>query len=125
MKKITRYLISLLVFLILIMPIFSRAQSTGLVPCTEGKACNFDMLMKLVSNVLDFIFKFMVIPIAAIMMAYAGFELVTSGGSTEKRGVAKKIFWNSVIGLAIATLAWVLVKLILTTLGFTGPGLTG
>ena len=74
--------------------------------------------MTLVNNVINFILYGMVIPIAAIMFAYAGFELVTSGGSTEKRGLAKKVFTNVVIGLIIAVASTIIVKLILSTLGF-------
>ena len=148
MQKIKKFVIHnslfLVVFMLLVMPIISFADfqgpcppgthsdgsacvpnPSGLVPCDNSAdyPCDFNALMTLVEKVFDFIFQFMVIPIAAIMMAYAGFELVISGGSTEKRGIAKKVFWNAVIGLAIATVAWLIVKLILTTLGFTSPGL--
>jgi hypothetical protein len=76
--------------------------------------------MVLINNVINFILYGMVIPIAAILFAYAGFELVTSGGSTEKRGIAKKVFTNVVIGLVIAMSCWLIVKLVLGILGYTG-----
>jgi uncharacterized protein HemY len=62
----------------------------------------------------------MVIPIAAILFAFAGFELVTSGGSTEKRGIAKKVFTNVVIGLVIAMACWLIVELLIHILGYKG-----
>ena len=65
----------------------------------------------------------MVIPIAAIMFAYAGFELVTSGGSTEKKSKAKEIFTNVAIGLVLSAGAFVIIHTILSIVGYsTGAG---
>jgi hypothetical protein len=122
MKKTTKILIFLSIFLILIMPVVSLAQSSGLVPCDNSTAnpCGFTQLLTLVNNVIHFILYDMVIPIAAILFAYAGFELVTSGGSTEKRGTAKKVFTNVVIGLVIAMACWLIVELLIHILGYNG-----
>ena len=127
MQKTKQFLISALIsisiFLVLVVPVLSLAAdsstSTGLVPCTTG--CSFKDLLTLVNNIINFILKDMVIPIAAIMFAYAGFELVTSGGSTEKRGIANRVFTDTVLGLVIALAAWLIIKLILSTLGYSGP----
>lgn len=116
----------------LVVPIFSFA--TILVPCngnttsvtnsdgtiTAPIPCDFNAFMTLINNVIHFILFYLVIPIAAIMFFYAGFELVTSGGSTEKRGVAKKVFTNAVIGLVIAAGAWLIISTILHILGYDG-----
>lgn len=132
MKKTTKILIFFFIFLILFAPALSFAQlkmvdSHGnpinyLVPCDNSAAnpCGFTQLMTLVNNVINFILYGMVIPIAAILFAFAGFELVTSGGSTEKRGMAKKVFTNVVFGLVIAMACWLIVKLLLTILGYKG-----
>lgn len=118
------------------MPVLSFAQTAPavLVPCNNNATtitdssgnqiapvpCDFNALMVLINNIINFILYGMVIPIAAILFAYAGFELVTSGGSTEKRGIAKKVFTNVVIGLVIAMSCWLIVKLVLGILGYTG-----
>src|SRR3989344_4581969 len=125
MQKIIKFLIPIFIFLILVMPVFSFAA--GLVPecdsvsvpgqCTWG----FSEFMKLIDNVIKFILFKMAIPIAAIMFVYAGFELVTSGGSTEKRGTAKKVFTNAVYGLVLAAGAWLIVKTLLSILGYNAP----
>lgn len=127
MQKIKKFLINnfafVIVFIILVVPVISLAQNTGLVPCNNsvgGTPCDFNALMAMVNKVINFILKDMAIPIAAIMFFYAGFELVTSGGSTEKRGIAKKVFTNTVIGLILAVAAFLIVKLILTVSGYSG-----
>ena len=127
MKK---YLIYLLVFLILVVPALSLAQpkmvnlkgDNSLVSCDNSTAhpCDWTALMSLVNNIINFILYYMAIPIAAIMFAYAGFELVSSGGSSEKRGMARKVFTNAVFGLVLAAAAWLIVKLVLKILGWDG-----
>ncbi len=99
------------------MPVFSYAAS--LVPCV-GADCNFNALLNLVNTVLRFILFDMVVPIAAIMFAYAGFLLVTSGGSSEAKTKAKDIFTNAVFGLIIAVAAWLIIHEILSILGYEG-----
>lgn len=138
MKKTTKILISLSMFLMLLVPVVSFAQPTGgLVKCgrdvhpagtiINGKnvggqiiQCGFNDFMTLINDGISFILRTMVLPIAAIMFAYAGFLMVTSGGSTEARGKAKNIFSNTVLGLVIAVAAWLIVKSILSILGFDG-----
>lgn len=98
------------------MPTLSFAD--GLVPCNTAETCDFNALLALVNNVINYMIL-LTVPIAAIMFAYAGFLLVTSGGeSASAKTKAKSIFWNAVIGLIIALAAWLIVKLILTTVGF-------
>src|SRR3989344_7526714 len=95
-------------------------SDAGLVPC-DGSAenpCGFDQFLTLINTVVKFIFLNLIIPIAAIMFAYAGFELVTSGGETSKREKAKKIFTNVAFGLAIAVAAFLIVQTILSIVGY-------
>lgn len=101
----------------LVIPVFSSA-ATPLVQCTEN--CGFNEFMALIGNVVRFTLFDLALPIAAIMFAYAGFLLVTSGGSTEQRGKAKKIFTSVAIGLIIAVAAWLIIHTILLTLGYDG-----
>jgi hypothetical protein len=138
MKK---FLIIIFIFSILILPSFSLAQGKppvspngGLVPCTNTPTtnpdgtittstsqCDWNALMTLVNNIINFILYGMAIPVAAIMFAYAGFLLVTAGGeAASARTKAKSIFTNAVIGLILAVACWLIVKLILSILGWNG-----
>ena len=101
----------------------SSGITSSLVPCgtnTNPGACDFNALIKLVNNVVNFILFRLAVPIAAIMFAYAGFELLTAGGDTAKLKKAKTIFTNVAIGLVIAAAAWLIVHTILSILGYNG-----
>jgi hypothetical protein len=76
--------------------------------------------MKLINNIINFALFYLALPLSAIMIAYAGFELVTSAGGKEKRGTAKKVFTNAVYGLVCAAGAWIIIKVILSILGYDG-----
>ena len=79
--------------------------------------------MKLINWVIDFILKKLALPIAAIMFVYAGFLMVTGGGSTEAAGKARKIFTSTALGLILAAAAWVIVKAFLSIMGYKEVGL--
>ena len=52
------------------------------------------------------------------MFAYAGFELLTSGGETSKREKAKSIFLNVAIGLIVVVAAFLIVQTVLSIAGY-------
>ena len=121
MKKSLKFLILISIFLMVAMPMLSLALEPLVQDC--GTNCGFQDFMKLINRVIGFIFKYLALPIAAIMFAYAGVLLVTSAGSTEARGRAKHIFWDAVVGLVMAAAAWVIVKTLLSILGYKDIGL--
>ncbi len=82
--------------------------------------CDFNGVLHLINNVVHFILFFLAVPIAAIMFAYAGFILLTSGGSTEKKSKAKNIFLNVAIGLIFAAASWLIISTVLSILGYDG-----
>lgn len=133
-KFIIRNCASIIVLMLLIAPVFSFAAEgswKGLIPCsntlvnddgtvTPAGTCDFKALMTLINTVIRFILFKLVVPIAAVMFFYAGFLLVTSGGSAEAKGKAKNIFTNAVLGLVIAVAAWLIISAILSILGYNG-----
>jgi len=84
--------------------------------CTWG----FKEIMTLINTVISFILFKMVVPISAMMFCYAGFLLLTSGGEASQKTKAKNIFTNVVIGLIIAAASWLIIKLVLSVLGYDG-----
>lgn len=83
--------------------------------------CDFNYLMALVNNVIDFLLFVIATPLVAIILCYAGFLMLTSGGSSEKVTKAKHIIKSVVFGYIIALAAWLIINTILSTLGFNGP----
>ncbi len=118
MTKIKKYLISIVATLTLAILVLPSFASADLVTCKVN--CGFTDLMNLVNRIIRFLLFEMAVPIAAIMFFYAGFEMVTSGGSTEKRGLAKKVFFNAFIGLVLAVAGWLIVRTLLSILGYQG-----
>lgn len=82
--------------------------------------CTFKDLLTLINTVINFILFKLAIPIAAIMFCYVGFLMVTSGGSSESRDVAKRVGGNVVKGLILAAASYIIVKAVLVALGFDG-----
>ncbi len=80
--------------------------------------CDFNGLLDMINNTIDFLLFTIATPLIALILCYAGFLLITSGGNSESRSKAKKIIKNVIIGYIIALTAWLVVHTILKTLGF-------
>ena len=115
MKKIFNVFIMVLVSCIILAPFVSIAA--GLVPCS-GSDCTFNDFLKLVNNLINYVFIVFAVPVAAIMFAYAGFLMVTSAGSKESREKAKSIFTNVALGLFFIGASWLIVHIILSIAGY-------
>jgi amino acid transporter len=130
MKKYTKIFVSLLVLAILIVPMLTFAKDvpndSGIIPCgtdaTGNKQCKFNDLIELVYNLINFVIKYLALPIAGIMFAYAGILLVTAPGD-ESKTKAKNIFMNVVWGLILAVGAWIIVTTFLSIAGYRDTGL--
>jgi hypothetical protein len=125
-----KFVIVLVVFVLLLLPVMSFAASDfskGLVPCgrniVEGvpadntnHSCGFDDVMTLINTLINYVI-YLSIPIFSIMFAYAGFTLITAGGS-EGKTKAKGIFTNAIIGFVVVLAAYLIVKTVLVILGY-------
>lgn len=109
---------------------YNSAQfAGGLVPCGTEKdpitkrvtnPCTYDHIFELINTVINFILYILAIPIAAIMFAYAGFLYLTSGGDTGKVSKATSIFGDVAMGLVFVAGAWLIIKTVLSVLGYDG-----
>jgi len=104
----------------------------GLVPdCNKGEIdpvtqnyknpCGFNALMEIVNKVINFVLIDLATPLFALILVYVGWLYLSDMGAAENKTKAKKILQNAVIGYVIALAAWLIVKTLLTSLGFTGP----
>jgi hypothetical protein len=136
MQTLKKSIFFLLVLAIFITPVLSFGQEEGLVPCGKPapawtvsgtgepaeqlvEECGFNHLMELVNNVVEFILVKMAVPIAAIMFAYAGITLIAAQGA-EGKTKAKTIFVNTAIGLVLVAGAYLIIRTILSIVGFDG-----
>ena len=95
----------------------SVTHAAGLVLCGGNgePMCNLSFAFGLVNGLIQKII-FLMLPLAAIIFAYIGWQLMSSGGSEESRSNAKKILKNMVIGLILILCAYLIIKTILTAL---------
>lgn len=82
---------------------------------TELRACDFSDAMQLIRNIINFLLFTIATPIAGLVICYAGFQLLTSGGSSEKKTKAKHVIMNMLIGYGLALGAWIIVNTIFST----------
>ncbi len=85
-----------------------------------AKPCNFDYLMLLINNIITFLLFYLATPLVVVILCYAGFLLLTSGGSAEKMTKVKHMIKSVIFGYIIALAAWLIIKTIFSTLGFKG-----
>lgn len=105
---------------LLLVPMVSLAQDTGLVPCGYDEPCTTADVATFANWIISFLISILGI-IATIALVYAGILLVTSGGDTNAATRAKTLFTNVVIGIILILAAWLIVDTIMRAL--TGSGL--
>ena len=122
MKLFTKkFAITIIVLTIIFVPFgalaFHASGHTSLVvPCPDD-GCGYQELVDQIASVVNFLIFWATGPIAVAAFIYSGFLYLTSGTDTNQRKKAKQVFLNVFKGLAIAVLAFVIVKAILSGLG--------
>lgn len=115
-KTMTAVIAPIILMLAILLPIYSFAAP--LVPCNGTTVpCTFNKIIELIKNIVNFLLFGLAVPLAAISFAIAGVMILTAGDNPGQVERAKEIFWNVVIGLAVALSAWLIVKAILVGLG--------
>ena len=116
MQSMKRSLIFFLGFVVLTIPVFALAQITGnnlvgetggLVPCS-GRDCGTCEIMVLGNRVMRFIIMIMIAGVV-LLAAWAGFNLVISGGNPSEYTRAKNMLKNVLIGLILMLVAWLII----------------
>lgn len=114
MKKI----FLLIVFGGLIFPLLSSAA--GLVPCGEpGNPCQFCHLFVLLDNIIDFVFKFIILPVATLLLVIGGGMFFFYVENPQKVERAKSLLTATIIGLVVIFSSWLVVGLFLTAIGLS------
>ncbi len=116
-----------LLFVLIAVPVVASAQAF-VIPCTGAPAADFQGtpgptdhnctwvdFLQLISNALTFL-VLLSIPLATIAFAWSGFLMLTAAGSESKVSDAKEIFTKVLMGFIFVLTAWLIVKLIVSTL---------
>lgn len=86
--------------------------------------CGFDDALQLIYNIIKYI-SYIVIPLAIVLLGYAGFTIMTSAGETEKITQAKHMMTMVIIGILFIFLSNLAVRYLFKALGVqTGFGPT-
>jgi hypothetical protein len=119
-KKLTKGILTLSVFALLLTPIFSlNAQSLedhymniGSKPLMlDDELQPREATVGIINLVLSFLGL-----VAVVIILIGGFKWMTAGGNEEKVGSAKKLLVGGLIGLIIVLLAWGIATWVLATI---------
>ena len=105
---------------ILLVFVLPSAVDASLVPC-YGVTCSFCDLFKLLGNIFDFAVKTITPIVATGFIMYGGFKYLTAAGRDEAVKSARKILFNTFVGVAIVYASFVLASgLVAALAGQTG-----
>ncbi len=82
--------------------------------------CGLDALIAMVNKLINFVIVQLGIPLFAILFTYAGIMYLSSGANPKNKEKGKKVISNSLIGFGLVLSSWLIIKTILTVLGYQG-----
>ncbi len=89
----------------------AASYPSGLIPC-DGPECQACHFLQLGQNLITWFIGIMA-TLAALIVAFAGFKMLTSGGNSGKVSAAKEMMTNVVIGFIIVLAAWIIVDTVM------------
>jgi len=115
MKKPLLILLFLVLFLI---P--TLASAAGLVPCGGAgePVCSIGCFFVMLANIYNFIVGKIAPALAILALTIGGIILIISAGNPSAVGLGKKIIYSAIIGLILVYCSWLIINVILTTIGF-------
>ncbi len=123
-SKILRWLGVLLPVVVMLFVVANPAHA-AIVNCgnndggTPAEGCTFKDLFTSAANLVNYLLSGAAV-VAVGGVVYGGYLMVTSAGSSSKTETGKKSVTNSMIGLAIILLAFLMVKSLFSILGYNG-----
>jgi len=104
---------------IIFIPIFVSAQGQGLVPC-NGPDCTINSFFQMLLNIYNFLTTMIATPLAIIALIVGGIFMMASAGNPSTFGKGKEIITWAIIGLFLVWGSYLIINLILTTIGYGG-----
>ena len=119
MKRTILILILILISVGILMPVIDTQAAMHIFnkqdfssECRNNGDCNFCDMMRVFYNIGEFIFSIM-IGIAMILFLWGSIGLIINWGNAEMIAANKKLMVNTIIGVVIILLAWILVDALL------------
>ena len=105
------------------LPVFAQESTTGFLCKADSPTdCKFDNLNKLIHDVLDYIFLYVIVPLATIAILYAGIMTLYESAQGKETTIYKKMIWNVILGMVFALGSYAIVKsLLLMLIEDSGP----
>jgi hypothetical protein len=98
-------------------PVSVGEGGSGLIPC-DGPECDLNSVLQLLNNLMSFFFRTLLLPIFVAMVMYLGFSYLQAGGSPGKHAKIGSMAKHMVLGLLLMLCAWVIVRTILSLIGY-------
>lgn len=92
--------------------IWDKTGPPGGPTCNIGGPCTFCDALKVIHNIIMFMFE-IAIPLAVAMIVYGAIRFMIAGGNENNVKEARKIMMNAFIGMLIALGAWIIVNTLL------------
>ena len=77
------------------------AHICSVLPCVTGLGAGNTLVAALVNAIITFVFPLISV-VAVVLVIYAGILIITSGGSEDKVGEAKKIILYACVGVVLS-----------------------
>jgi hypothetical protein len=90
----------------------------GLIPC-DGDNCTINSVIQLLNNLMTFFFRTLLLPLFVVMVMYLGYQYLTAQGKPGMHAKLGSMAKNMVLGLLLMLCAWLIVKTILSVLGYS------
>lgn len=89
-------------------------QNLGCYPdhAPNNGGCGLQSMILLIKAVIDYGLKTLILPLAILMLVWAGYMILAAGGSVEKIEKGKKIITVALLGVVIAGIAGIIVGII-------------
>lgn len=88
----------------------------------RGTECNFCEMIKTFQNLTYVFLSIGIFAVAPVLIVYGGIRIMTAGASPEGLSAGKRILTGTVVGIALALGAFLIVQTILKTLADVNPG---
>lgn len=142
MKKLPLLFLIIFLGILIFSPLISFAQYEGLVPCgcveyrsdpsarrliccakvengncIEGRACQLCHFFVLLDNIIHFVFRSIVLPLATLLLVVAGAMFFLYAESPERINQAKSLLLAVIIGLVLIFAAFLIIGTFLNIIG--------